>query len=117
MKANIHPKFYQATINCSGCNASFEAGSTVQSIRIDICSNCHPFFTGQKKLIDTEGRVERFERRASQGTIKVEPKKAKPQPVFTTTNAKAVEPIVADKKTSDRPKSLREMLQDAANKG
>jgi len=63
MKADIHPEYHNdATISCA-CGAEWKVGSTKQSAKIAICSNCHPFFTGKQKFIDTEGRVDRFRRR------------------------------------------------------
>ncbi len=59
MKKDIHPKNYEALIHCA-CGNEFKAGSTVEKINIEICSECHPFFTGKQKLVDTTGRVERF---------------------------------------------------------
>lgn len=63
MKENIHPKYAVTTITC-GCGASFETRSTGHNLRIDVCSRCHPFFTGEQRLMDTGGQVERFRRRA-----------------------------------------------------
>ncbi|EEG77585.1 50S ribosomal protein L31 [Dethiobacter alkaliphilus] len=62
MKAKIHPKYEKATVSCA-CGNSFETGSTKKELKIDICSKCHPFFTGKQKFIDTGGRVERFKRK------------------------------------------------------
>lgn len=62
MKENIHPKYHKATISCV-CGESFETGSTKDEIKVDICSRCHPFFTGKQKFVDTGGRVERFKRK------------------------------------------------------
>jgi len=62
MKAEIHPQYGPCTINCA-CGEVFHSRSTVPQIRVEICSKCHPFFTGRQKLIDTEGRVERFQRK------------------------------------------------------
>ncbi|HEV8661637.1 MAG TPA: 50S ribosomal protein L31 [Candidatus Methylomirabilis sp.] len=62
MKAEIHPQYGPCTIVCA-CGEVFHSRSTVPQIRVDICSKCHPFFTGRQKLIDTEGRVERFQRK------------------------------------------------------
>ena len=59
MKADIHPKYQQTTITCA-CGNVLGAGSTKEDIRVEICSQCHPFFTGKQKLIDTAGRIERF---------------------------------------------------------
>jgi len=62
MKTDIHPKYADTTIKCA-CGAEFEAGSTAKDIRIEICSACHPFFTGKQKLVDTAGRIERFRKK------------------------------------------------------
>ena len=59
MKADTHPKTYEVTITCS-CGAAYPNHSTKKNIAVEICSNCHPFFTGKQRLIDTAGRVERF---------------------------------------------------------
>jgi large subunit ribosomal protein L31 len=59
MKADIHPKYIETTVHCA-CGASFQTRSTVKDIHVEICSTCHPFFTGRQKLLDTAGRVERF---------------------------------------------------------
>lgn len=62
MKKGIHPQYGPATVRCA-CGATYETESTVPEIRVDICSKCHPFFTGKQKLVDTGGRVDRFNRR------------------------------------------------------
>jgi large subunit ribosomal protein L31 len=62
LKPKIHPKYFETTIKCA-CGHSFQTRSTVKDITVEICSNCHPFFTGKQKLIDTAGRVERFRRK------------------------------------------------------
>ena len=62
MKANIHPKYYEAAVTCA-CGNTFKLGSTRPTLRVDVCSKCHPFFTGQQRILDTTGRVERFRRR------------------------------------------------------
>lgn len=59
MKPNIHPKYGKATVTCA-CGNTFETRSTVSDIRVEICSACHPFFTGKQKILDTEGRVDKF---------------------------------------------------------
>jgi large subunit ribosomal protein L31 len=66
VKQNIHPTYYSdAKITCA-CGNTFNVGSTKQQIHVEICSNCHPFFTGESKFIDTLGKVERFQKRLSQ---------------------------------------------------
>lgn len=62
MKEAIHPKYSEVTATCV-CGNKIETGSTKQQIRVEICSNCHPYYTGQQKIIDTEGRVDRFVKR------------------------------------------------------
>lgn len=63
MKENIHPKYYtDAKVVCS-CGNTFTTGSTRQLLKVEVCSKCHPFFTGEQRIVDTEGRVERFRRR------------------------------------------------------
>ncbi|MCY3758042.1 MAG: 50S ribosomal protein L31 [Acidobacteriota bacterium] len=62
MKPKIHPKYVEVTVSCA-CGETFKTRSTKGDIRLEICSKCHPFFTGKQKLVDTAGRVERFQRK------------------------------------------------------
>ncbi len=62
MKPKIHPEYSETTIVCA-CGAVVQTRSTRQNIKVGVCSQCHPFFTGKQKLVDTEGRVERFKRK------------------------------------------------------
>ena len=62
MKTDIHPKYYRTKVTCA-CGETFETGSTSEAIKVEICSKCHPFFTGKQKFVDTGGRVERFKRK------------------------------------------------------
>jgi large subunit ribosomal protein L31 len=62
MKTGIHPEYVECTVVCA-CGNTFETHSTKPSIKLEICSNCHPFFTGRQKFVDTAGRVERFQKR------------------------------------------------------
>lgn len=62
MKTDIHPKYIQTTVTCV-CGNVIEVGSTKPDIRVEICSQCHPFFTGKQKLVDTAGRIERFRKK------------------------------------------------------
>jgi large subunit ribosomal protein L31 len=62
MKADIHPNYSDTTIKCA-CGNVLEIGSTKSNIRVEICSKCHPFFTGKQKLVDTAGRIERFRKK------------------------------------------------------
>ncbi len=63
MKSDTHPKYHQATVTCASCHTSFVVGSTRPELRVDVCSSCHPFFTGKQTIIDTAGQVERFQKR------------------------------------------------------
>ena len=70
MKTAIHPKYYtNAKVSCA-CGNSFEVGSTIEKIEIEVCSACHPFYTGNEKIIDTAGRVEKFKTRLSKAKKK-----------------------------------------------
>ncbi len=62
MKNDIHPHYIETVVRCA-CGSEFTTGSTKDNIRVEICSKCHPFFTGKQKLMDTAGRVERFRRK------------------------------------------------------
>ena len=62
MKQGLHPEYKTVTVKCA-CGATFETRSTKDDLKVDICSNCHPFFTGKQKLVDTGGRVEKFRKK------------------------------------------------------
>lgn len=62
MKKGIHPSYQKTKITCA-CGSSYEVGSTKTDLKVEICSSCHPFFTGKQKFVDTGGRVERFKRK------------------------------------------------------
>lgn len=62
LKAAIHPTYQKAKVTCA-CGNTFETGSTVQELRVDVCSECHPFYTGTQKLVDRGGRVDRFKKK------------------------------------------------------
>ena len=76
MKAKIHPEYHDVTVVCA-CGNSFPTRSTKKDLRVEICSACHPFFTGRQKLIDTEGRVERFTKKFGAQTSESRKKAAK----------------------------------------
>lgn len=63
MKKGIHPKYQQTTITCVNCGEKFEVGSTAKDIRVEVCSKCHPFYTGKETYTQAAGRVERFKKR------------------------------------------------------
>lgn len=76
MKKDIHPQYYSAKVSCS-CGNAFEVGSTEKEIQVEICSSCHPYFTGKEKLVDTAGRIDKFkERMAAAEKFKTKKKQA-----------------------------------------
>src|ERR687895_2590547 len=75
VKESIHPKYHQVEARCA-CGATWKTRSTKPELHLEICSNCHPFFTGRQKLIDTEGRVERFTKRFGAQTVAARKKPA-----------------------------------------
>ena len=62
MKANIHPEYAEATVTCA-CGNTWQTRATKPHLRVEVCNRCHPFFTGEQRIMDTAGRVERFKRR------------------------------------------------------
>ena len=62
MKQGIHPKYHETAVTCT-CGASFSTRATVSAIKLDICSECHPFYTGKQRLVDTAGRIDRFNKK------------------------------------------------------
>jgi large subunit ribosomal protein L31 len=66
MKDGIHPDYVETTVTCA-CGKVFHTRATRKNMRVEICSNCHPFYTGSKKLVDTAGRIERFQKRYGKG--------------------------------------------------
>ena len=62
MKQGIHPEYVDATVRCA-CGSTFETRATKADLHVDVCSSCHPYFTGEQRIVDTAGRVERFKRR------------------------------------------------------
>ncbi|MEW6402759.1 MAG: 50S ribosomal protein L31 [Chloroflexota bacterium] len=78
MREKIHPTFYEAKVTCASCGKTWTTGSTKKELRVDICSNCHPFFSGEAaRIIDIEGQVDRFYKKLSARQTYVEQKKAK----------------------------------------
>ena len=69
MKKDIHPDYKLCTVTCA-CGNKFETKSSTDAIRVDICSSCHPFFTGEQKFIDTAGRIEKFQQKYTNATKK-----------------------------------------------
>lgn len=102
MKANIHPNWNPETPVTCACGNTFTTGSVLPSIRVDICSACHPFFTGQSKFVDTLGQVERFQK-------KIEVSKVKREEIKKINEIRASK---VDRKKGERP-SLKDLLMQA----
>lgn len=100
MKADIHPKYTDAAVRCA-CGNEFNTRSTQSLIKVDICSSCHPFFTGQQKLIDAAGRVERFGKRFAATEGKTVVRKAQVQKRI----AKAIPKVLGKKVLTSTPTS------------
>lgn len=99
MKKHIHPTYYHDTSVTCACGNTFVTGSTLAQISVSICSRCHPFWTGEQKFIDTEGRVERFERKretARKTALRATQKKKK-----------------VTKEMATKPPTLKQMLERA----
>jgi large subunit ribosomal protein L31 len=74
MKSSIQPKLNKITVTCA-CGYSFETHSTLDSLKVDMCSNCHPFYTGNERFVDTEGRIDKFNRKRNLATSTTKEKK------------------------------------------
>lgn len=95
MKADIHPKYYTgAEVSCA-CGNTFTTGSTKPQIHVDICAACHPFFTGEMRLVDTQGRIERFQAKQKRAAVISQRRKKKAK----------------SRRRQERPSSLKEMLK------
>lgn len=90
MKEGIHPKYYEVEARCA-CGATWKTRSTKQELHLEICSNCHPFYTGRQKILDTEGRVERFTKKFGAQTVEGH-KKAAATKTTTKSTTKAKKP-------------------------
>ncbi|MFA5863244.1 MAG: 50S ribosomal protein L31 [Phycisphaerae bacterium] len=71
MKEKIHPAYVETNVTC-GCGNQFKTRSTIKEIRVEICSNCHPFYTGKQKFVDTAGRVEKFQKKYNWDKLKAD---------------------------------------------
>ncbi len=121
MREGIHPTYQQVTVTCA-CGKSWVTGSTAKEIRLEICSNCHPFYTGRQKLMDTAGRVERFEKRfASTGgkTVVRKPVVKKAAPAVKAAAKKAAKvlsstPLPGLKEKTGKPSKAGKPVKPAA---
>lgn len=100
MKKDIHPKVYKDCVVSCACGNQFTTISTLPAITVEICSSCHPFFTGQQKFVDTEGRIDKFQKKAKVA----EEKKKKHEAVKKSRKKKKTA------STPDKPPSLKELM-------
>jgi len=108
MKKDIHPKYAEATVKCV-CGNTFTTRSTLPEIEVEICSACHPFFTGQQKLVDSAGRIERFMKKYGKDYIaEEEPKTAAP------VEEKPAEKPKAEDKAEEKPKAEKPEAEEKA---
>lgn len=98
MKANLHPQYFDSVTVVCACGNTFVTGSTKDAIKVEICSACHPFFTGAQRFVDTAGAVQKFQDKQKAAVTKQAVIKQKKQ---------------KEKDEDNRPKTLREMLQQA----
>ena len=102
MKQSIHPQWYSETKVTCACGATFITGSVIPEIRVELCSNCHPLFTGQARFVDTLGQVDRFMKKMEDSKIK----QAERKKILETRQSKVVE------KKKEKP-SLKDLLMQA----
>lgn len=99
MKANIHPKWYpEAVVRCA-CGNTFTLGATMPEINVEVCSNCHPFYTGQMKFVDTAGRVDSFKAKQAQAKKKV----------LSKTKRRKLKRLKRIREEFERPETLAEL--------
>jgi large subunit ribosomal protein L31 len=99
MKAKIHPKWFEeAKVTCA-CGNTFTVGATVPEIQVEVCSACHPFYTGQMKFVDTAGRVDAFKSKQAKAKVKV----------FSKTEKRRRKRLKRIREEEDKPKSLAEL--------
>ena len=96
MKADIHPKYYQAQVVCRSCGNRFVVGSTQEVIHVELCNKCHPFYTGEQRFVDSASRIQKFQKKQDVAKIHI---------------ATKVKKIEKQKQEDTQPKTLREMLQ------
>ncbi len=111
MKAKIHPDYVKTKVTCAGCGTTFDSNSTVSEIHVDVCSNCHPFYTGKQKLVDTAGRVDRFKAKQAAANAKKDALTKKGQKALNKAEAEAM--LKADEQISKQnTTSTKEALKD-----
>lgn len=104
MKTDIHPKYEEAQVHCS-CGEKFTTRSTKDNIGVEICSKCHPFYTGQQKFVDSGGRVERFQK-----------KFAKQQSAVSSRQSEKKQSAVSNQQSEEKPSSAKDQQSSAEEK-
>lgn len=104
MKKDIHPEYVDTTIACNGCGNSFNTRATTSKIEVEICSKCHPFYTGKQKLVDVAGRVDRFRAKQAAAGEKADAKSKQA--------AKKKDIDSSDKKSSNKKSDSKKSLAD-----
>ncbi len=98
MKANIHPPYFETKVVCA-CGNTFTIGSTLETLHVELCHKCHPFYTGEQRFVDAQSRIQKFQQKQQKAVGFVSKKVKKQQQI---------------KKDSSAPKTLREMLMETA---
>lgn len=94
MKQAIHPQYFETSeVTCASCGTKYTIGSTRENLHVELCSNCHPFYTGEQRFVDSASRIQKFQNKQEAAKLHVTKKKEK-----------------EEKKTQSAPKTLREML-------
>ena len=104
MKADTHPTYHSNAKVVCACGNTFTTGSTKPEIRVEICSRCHPYYTGAAKFVDTEGRVERFQRQSEDAQTTIDQRKKRKE-------------VKRQKEEKPRPTTLKEMMELIQKKG
>ena len=118
MKSGIHPRYAPVVITCMGCGNKIETRSTKgKDFSIDVCSNCHPFYTGRQKFVDSAGRVERFQKKYARVTAAKKKEKAQPaaqaQPAEEPAKAKTAQAAEPAKAEAPKPEAVPPAAPDA----
>lgn len=117
MKNGIHPEYVEATVTCS-CGETFQTRSTKPLIRVEICSKCHPFYTGKQKLVDSGGRVQRFQKRYGVDAIKAPARAKKAETEETsmeeTKNEETTASVMPEERAADQEDAAAPMAEDVA---
>lgn len=118
MKQNIHPQYYPSAKVICACGNSFTVGSTMPEIHVEICSMCHPFYTGKQKLVDTARRVEKFEERAAKKEKEASKRKGRKikRAILKEKKAKDVELVKSKVIAGARPKPGKKQKKEHQNK-